>query len=260
MKIQILLILISIITLSACGGSDGESSKPSDINAQTLEIGKSYNLTITANEGTIKYYSLPVIAGSSYSIDVINDGSSSNHITVQVMATGFGPEVLGVRRMISFDYDANENDDLLIKVRGSSKAFFRYHLTAHPSVNDGLVHDDASYEPNNSKNAAYPIINGAQYSSTLNQNDDYDWYALDVVNGDTVTLVISNSIASTSFLFPQLFDRNGNPLTQQFVVSHTENLNEQINVDYTGPVFLKLYGQSLGTPHRYSFNMTLSVN
>ena len=255
---RVLLILLLVSLLPACGAG-GESDSTNSVNAQALDVGKAYNLTITQDEEQTKYYSLPVTAGASYSIDVINDISSSNMISVQVMATGFAREVLGVRRMISFDYDASEDGELLIRVEGSSKAFFRYLLTAHPSVDDGLDQDDASYEPNNSRNAAYPIINGAQYSSTLNQNDDYDWYALDVVSGDTITLTIANDIASTSFLHPQLYDQNGNPLTQKFVVSHTEDLNEQIAVDYTGRVFLKLVGQSLGRPHRYTLSMSLAA-
>ncbi len=253
------LMIIFVGLLSACGGSE-ESGNSSDINAQPLEVGTVYNLTITQDEEQTKYYSLPVTVGATYSIDVINDISSSNMISVQLMATGFEREVLGRSRMISFDYDANNDGELLIKVEGSSRAFFRYQLMPRPSVADGLVQDDASYEPNNSRYAAYPIINGAQYSSTLDQNDDFDWYALEVVSGDEISLMVSNNIAGTSFLHPQLFDDSGNPLTREFVVSHTTDLNESINVDYTGQVFLRLKGQSPGTPHRYLFSMTLAVN
>lgn len=253
------LLGMGLSLLAGCGGSE-ESGNSSDISAEPLEVGKAYNLTITQDEEQTKYYSLQVTTGASYSIDVINDLSSSDIITVQLMADGVDPEVLSRGRMISFDYAASENDELLIKVKGSSRAFFRYHLMAHPSVDDGLVQDDALYEPNNSRNAAYPIINGAQYSSTLNQNDDFDWYALNVVSGDAITLIVSNDISSTSFLFPQLYDENENPLTRKFVVSHVEDLNERINVDYTGRVFLRLNGQSLGTPHRYSFSMMLAAN
>ena len=246
--------------LVGCGGAE-EANETPEINAEPVEVGTAYNLTITQDEARTKYYALPVTAGATYSIDVINDASSSNMISVQLLATGFEREVLGRQRMVSFDYEANETGELLIKIEGSSRAFFRYLLTVHPSVDDGLVQDDASYEPNNSRYAAYPIVNGAEYASTLDQNDDVDWYALNVVRGDSVTLVLTNDVASTSFLHPQLFDQNGLPLTRAFVVSpHTGGLNEQVTVDFTGRVFLKIEGQSPGTPHRYSFNMTLAAN
>ena len=259
MKLSILMILPLALLLSACAPEEGDESG-NDIVPQSLEVGQAYNLTITEHEDTTKYYSIPVTAGKSYSIDVRNDLSSSNLISVQLIAAGFQREVLSKGRMISFDYAADQAGSLLIKVEGSSRAFFRYHITAHPSVDDGLVQDYALYEPNNSKNAAYPVINGAQYSSSVDMADDFDWYALDVVSGDTLTLWISNSIASAGHLHPQLYDNQGLPLSQENVVSHTTDLNVQHVIGYTGRVFLKIEGQSPGTPYVYDFSMTLAAN
>lgn len=253
------MLLPLALLLSACNPSE-ESENSGGINAQEIEAGKSYNLTITEHAETTKYYSLPVAGGSAYSIDMMNDLASSNTISVQLMADGFEREVLSEGRMISFDYAPSQTGELLIKVTGSSRAFFRYHLTAHPSVDDGLVQDDASYEPNNSRYAAYPIVNGAQYHSTIDMGDDFDWYALDVVNGDSITLWASNDIASTSFLRTQMFDQDGLPLTQEISISHTSDLSTQVVATYTGRVYVKFKGTSPSTPHRYDFSLTLSTN
>ncbi len=255
-KIQLLPL---VLLLSACNpAEEGENS--GDINPEGIVVGKSYNLTITEHEEKTKYYSLPVAGNSAYSIDVMNDLASSNTISVQLMADGFEREVLSEGRMVAFDYAPSQTGELLIKVTGSSRAFFRYHITAYPSVDDGLEQDDASFEPNNSRYVAYPIVNGAQYHSTIDMGDDFDLYALDVVSGDTITLWASNDIASTSLLRAQLFDQEGLPLTQELSFSHTTDLNTQVVADYTGRVYVKFTGTSPGTPHRYDFSLTLSTN
>jgi len=100
----------------------------------------------------------------------------------------------------------------------------------------------------------------AQYSSSIDMADDFDWYALDVVSGDTVTLWVSNSIASTGHLHPQLYDDQGLPLSQEYVVSHTTDLNVQHTINYTGRVFLRIEGQSPGAPYVYDFSMILAAN
>lgn len=258
MRFKILLLPL-VLLLSACNPAE-EGDNSGDINPEGIEVGKSYNLTITEQEEKSKYYSLPVAADRAYSIDVMNDLASSNTISVQLMADGFEREVLSEGRMISFDYAPSQTGELFIKITGSSRAFFRYHITAHPSVDDGLVQDDASYEPNNSRYAAYPVINGAQYHSTIDMGDDFDWYTLDVVSGDTITLWASNDIASTSFLRAQMFDHDGLPLTQEISISHTTDLSTQVAASYTGRIYVKFHGTSPGTPHRYDFSLTLSAN
>lgn len=254
-----LFFIYSVIFLMSACGESADINKPGNITTQSIGLSEINNFTITADEDPVKYYSLQTQAGISYSIDIINDASSSNMITVEIINTGYSPVVLTRMRMISFDYDALETTQLKIKVKGSSKAFFRYEITAHLSTTDGLEQDDTSYEPNNSKNSAYPVINGALYSSNLSQNDDFDWYSLTIIKGDSVTLFIANSISSTSFLNAQLFDENKNPISQKFIISHTSDLSEQLTIDYTGLIFIKFYGQSPSTPHSYNFSLTLST-
>lgn len=248
------LLLCLSAFLAACGGGGGgsDSSPSSETVSANLTLGESQDFELITKDAG--FYSLAVEAGNSYSIDVINLVSSDNSITIT-----FNDESESVADglMASFDYVATQSGTVTVKIDGSSSGSFYYRISPHLSTASGLSHDDVYYEPNNSQNAAYPVENGSPYSSELGLYDDFDWYSIDVVSGDTVTLNVSNDVASASLLKVQAFNNDGSPLSQVYTVSHTADLSEELSVTQTGKFFVKIEGQSQGADHSYDFSLSL---
>ncbi|WP_018417348.1 hypothetical protein [Teredinibacter turnerae] len=252
--------LLGVIALAACsngggGGSAGtENTGNNQVTTQAIQVGEAYQVTLNEDEEK-KRFSVPLQIGSSYSVRVINREESSGIVTVKLLETTLS-ESLSPGRVATFDHDALLDDELVLEVEGTSSSFYRFTIQVFPSTDEGLA-QDSGFEPNDSRNAAYPMISGGEYTSYLGLYDDVDWFSLETVSNDLVSLHISNDPTSNSRLVVQLFDDFGDPLSQQFIVSHTEDLNEQITALESGKLFVSVKGQSRGTDHTYSISMSI---
>jgi len=249
------LIVSFILAITGCGGSGRSSSGQEQVPTQAIIVGEEYQIT-TSENAPQRRFSIPLEIGSTYSVNIINEEASSGNITVELLDTGISSETLAPARMFAFDYSPLTSSQLIIDVEGTSSSVYRYTLQVFPSTAGGLMHDSA-FEPNNSRNVAYPVVSAAEYTSSLALNDDFDWYSLEMMENDYVLVSVSNDLSSTSFLEIQFHDDFGDPVSQRFVVTSTEELQETIMVQDSGNLFMSVSGVSAGTAHDYQFSMTI---
>lgn len=193
-----------------------------------------------------------------YAVNVNNTAESHNTLKVQAFNSNREP-VSNVWYFFDGREDAFDIDDqqgtVYISVSGLSAG--GYYLF-YPSILEPgtLEHDDVTLEPNNSLASAYPALVNATYTSNLSPKDQRDWYRFDLIEGDQLTLDISNAPAAHStVLEAQLYHDDYSNASNLSYISpgYTGTISYTATAD--GPVYLKLT-QAMVTS--YSFTATIA--
>lgn len=246
-------LIVSLI--SACGGGGGGSPNGPTMSSIPLSVGEGQVYIL--NDQDYERYSFLALANTRYSIDVTNLEASSGQIRVEIEGVS-ARRVLSVNTITSFDFSSEAQTEVVLRVDGLSNAFFRYDISVHYGTDDGLEHD-AHYEPNNSLYAAYPLISGATYNSRLARYDDYDWYSIDVVAGDTLSVELVSDPASVAYsLYWQAFNEDGHPLIAEQHVSRGNAGSREIAITETGRIFMRVKGGNPGVDMIYSIRGSIS--
>ncbi len=233
-------IFMIALGLIGCGGGGDDPSQevPSD-ESKAINVSSPYEGTI---ERTIQlqYFSFTPEAGLSYSIDISNQESSSGSLFAGLLESDrskLTEETLVLKSSTkSIDYYAESNSPILIGVRASGNTFQRFLITVHPSTDDGLVHDQTNLEPNNSLNAAFPMIDQVLYQTDFSKYDDADYYRVEVSSGQTVDFYLENKTESST-LFLEIYDEDGLPITDRIFSSGSVRAEHSVTSSYDGNIY-----------------------
>ena len=287
---KIIAYPVLITLLSACGG--GEDSITPDTTSPEILFGGSgplpgdpeiidestnepfpsivrFKLTEGKNEIPFstevydtKRYSFDAISGTNYTIEITNDEASSAEIEASVRtlicpegASGTQSQTIPRISTRSFDYNASQNCELIIDINGVRDEFHSLFIDLRISVADGLIQDNATYEPNSSLNSAYPIDAGAQYVTTMGQYDDTDYFSLAVTAGQSIDLSIP-AHASTNPLTVDVLGENKTILEQGLTSDSNTAISTTINATSTGLMIFRVYQSVEGEPRTYSITAT----
>lgn len=268
-------VIFACFILAACGGgsSDSNNTNPVNVpagatlNAYSLELSKSYEFAqyqADNNAGSV-YYPIQLTEGKTYTVYVDSSSASTGTMIPQLMDNNFAP-LTGDREnwassggsdMVVFDYKATRTGTFYIKsVILNPNKFARYTLTVYPSVDNGLLHDSVTYEPNNSFNTAYLLKSGDNISSVVSGKDNTDFYRIEVKTGQKIDLTFTNLIQNYSSFWVKLYDAQQQPLTGNILVGASAPTIQSWTANYTGALYINV---NRGFVSSYSFNYLLSA-
>ena len=155
----------------------------------------------------------------------------------------------------SFDYNATQNCELIIDINGVRDEFHKLFIDLRISVADGLIQDNATYEPNSSANSAYPMEVGAEYITTMGEYDDVDYFSLAVTAGQSIDLSVP-AHASTNPLTVDVLAANRSIMLQGLSADADTAISTTISATTTGLMFFKVYQTVEGDSRTYSITAT----
>jgi hypothetical protein len=272
----LLAVIFVSFVLGACGGGSGSDSNNANpvnvpagatLNAYSLELSKSYEFAqyqADNNAGSV-YYPVQLTEGKTYTVYVDSSSASTGTMIPQLMDNNFAP-LTGDREnwassggsdMVVFDYKATRTGIFYIKsVILNPDKFARYTLTVYPSVDNGLIQDSVTYEPNNSFNTAYLLKSGDNISSVVSGKDNTDFYRIEVKAGQKIDLTFTNLIQNYNSFWVKLYDAQQQPLTGDIMVVASAPKIQSWTANYTGSLYINV---NRGFVNSYSFNYLLSA-
>ena len=266
-----LLLTLLGVSFQACGG--GGSSDSSDggasslfANAQKLSLNDAQNNVHLTPTTTIKTYT---IEGTSKDHDYyVKLSSPSSNDTSGIhddlkLETYEGETLINryslapsYTRIYQIKQTTASDTNFLIKGSETGRDY-TYSFTNFVGLQEGLVQDTTTYEPNDFQDIAYKVDNNTLYNSRANPLDDpTDWYIIQNAQAGKDYYVEfypdpSNSTSGyAAKITLQYFDADGNVITEasgtnEFVTETGYSYNNKITALQDGNISVKI------TPHYF---------
>lgn len=206
------LLLLGIVMLAACGGGNDSSDPSNSEDYQQLNLSENQEFTISSESNRL--HLIKTSKDKSYVVDVINSEASYSTIFARLLDASLVPitdkAIIIDSNIYTFSYKSNTGEDVYLEISPSTtNRNFRYFVELNHSTEDGLIHNDATFEPNNALLSAYSILADTPYESTLSQYDFYDYYSLPVLNGQSIEIEVINNSDRLGNLWLSIMDDAG---------------------------------------------------
>ncbi len=260
------MIVISLVTplivSSFLGCSGGSSDSGGENPGGEDSIALSYPQERTneiINEGETTTYELSN-AKSGYDYYFKVKASDANLVNSTIKLDFFSGATAIQSNSVETSYTAlvqvinNYANPLLLKMKGkSSTALYRYDLEVFQGLEEGLVQDDTSFEPNDYQEISYTIAPNIVYSTKVKALDDpRDWYVIKNAKKDMyyyfeLSPNENNPTGVTQRnLYIEFFDEDGSVMTEQTAetgIAYTY----QVKALRDGPLYSKINREIFNT-------------
>ena len=266
-----LLLALLGVSFQACGG--GGSSDSSDGGASSLFTNAQ---KLSLNDAQNNVHLTPTVTSKTYTID----GTSKDHDYYVKLSSPSTNDTSGIHDDLKLETYEGETltnsyslapsytriyqikqttaSDTNFLIKGSETGRdYTYSFTNFVGLQEGLVQDTTTYEPNDFQDIAYKVDNNTLYSSRANPLDDpADWYTIQNAQAGKDYYVEfypdpSNSTSGyEAKITLQYFDADGNVIaeasdTNEFVTETGYSYNNKIIAPQDGNISVKI------TPHYF---------
>jgi hypothetical protein len=207
---------------------DKDTLEPNDSSgsAYPIEINKVHKSSLLANTDYEDVYVIDGKAGYSYTLDIINNKISSSAINVKVIEANTNELLINGYSYESYDIDIEsvkawtfdmgiKDSKIYIYLWSDDKTKQNDYTIAINSNDEGLVHDTTTYEPNQLKPDAYPLLVGVDtttISSKLEILDSNDSFVFNAPANSKYKLTITNKDTGYSSINISAYQANTNEL------------------------------------------------
>lgn len=251
------LILSLMIMSIGCGSSGSRSSEQATTEAvelvEDIDLSTIYRFELSEDE-TNKTYRVIMPANTSFSFELTNIWESEVRVdfnTPKIPSFSLKPETEK-----NIDYDTIEEEALEFRISKTSFEVSKVVFQAHLGTDFGLWHDPTSKEPNDTMNTAFPIISNERFTSFTGGSEQADWYVFDLLDGDTVTISLTNVPRIGEDIAIEFFDEGTQPSAPSTLVPVQETYSFEHNATESGKFFLNV--KSLGISGEYVIDVSFA--
>ena len=240
---------------------------PSDTN--TITLNTNIEDKISGHAPSIWYVIDGVKAGNDYYLEFDaasgNPTSSSDQLQITIYDEA---DVL-------YDADLDEGSKkrvslrptldgkLYIYIRGEDSALtYDYDFKVYPGFSEGTVQNPQTFEPNDFKKIATPIVFDTVYASGIKKGDYTDWYVIDGVKaGNEYYLEFDTASGNPTSSYEQLqvsvYDDSEAEFSLIYDADYNEasSYNPSFSPQVDGNIYLYIRGENSALAYEYSFSI-----
>jgi len=245
---------------------DNETYEPNNSLCQAYQFNFDSNDWISASlspNDYNDYYAYKVQANHSYTLETIQisgDYGSPKNLEVRILneeeAELLTPQYTDFP-LKTFTLTSQTTGWIFINLFSSGPSSHIFKLRFLKSTDDGLTHDNTTYEPNNTKYTAYPATLNQSYTSSINASDPVDTYVLPVTNGQKLTLQLQDLGGSSGYYYWKVYDENDVVYqTDMRIYNGSSTKSLSLDIVASKKLYIKVFDYGTAESHRY----TLYVN
>ena len=240
----------------------------------SIKVGETITTKLEMNE-VFDYFGFEAVQGKTYTIEVDNKGTSAGDLSYRVgTSTSLDSYIkatdIAKSRKSVLSFTATDTGRTVVRFEGrvywSNPGHYHnydYSFRVLPSVEDGLIHDPITHEPNDAVALAYPVEIGESITSKLSADEFYDYFSFEAEAGKSYTIEVDNKGTSagdlsyrvgTSTSLDSYIKATDIAKSRKSVLSFTATDTGRTVVRFEG----RVYWSNPGHYHNYDYTFTIT--